>query len=263
MRELLLTVPTPLLVLMVVGGSALLTAGVTYFVRMRVSEKIHQANNEVAGFLFSAVAVVYGVLLAFIVLVVWQTFLDAQVTVEREANIVVNLFRIGQELPEPYGAQLQEYATDYAQRVVDIEWSEMGYARSSPVVGGALENLWTVHRALHAANLDRDTHQEQFFQLLDDLGDERRIRLLDSRSELPGLMWVLLIGGGIVTLGFTLFLRAPTYQAHLLMAGMFAGLVAFVLVLIIELDTPFSGDVRIEPQAFRQALELFDDLRTR
>lgn len=257
MRNLLLTFSTPALLLLIVGGSVLLTMGITYFVRSRIEEKEHIQNNEVAGFLLAAVGAVYGVLLAFMVLVVWQSYEDAQVTVEQEANTLVNIYRLGQELPEPFGGEIKAYTIEYAQNVINDEWHEMAYARESIPVRDTIEKLWTVHRAIDAAHLQVSDHESQLFNSLEDLGDERRIRLLESRQELPPLMWMLLIGGALVTLGFTLFLRAPNQLPHLMMAGMFAGLIAFVLVLIIELDNPFTGDVSLPPTAFQQALDVF------
>lgn len=257
MRELLLTFSTPLLVLLIVGASALLTVLATLAVRRLVPEKQHLANNEVAGFLFAAVASVYGVLLAFMVLVVWQSFDEAQVTVEQEANAIVNVFRLGQEIQEPYSSQVETLAVEYAQNVINHEWGDMEWGRSSNTVDDTLEKLWMLHRRLHAEETAAQGHQEQFFDSLEALGGYRRVRLLDARADIPTLMWALLISGGIVTIGFTLFLRAPNEIAHLLMAAMFAGLVAFVLLLIVELDNPFAGDVKIHPVAFEQALETF------
>lgn len=261
MRYLLLTFPTPVLVLLIVGGSALLSVAVTYFVRTRMSEQEHVANNEVAGFILAAVGAVYGVLLAFMVLVVWQAYEEAQQTVEQEANTLVDIYRLGQALPEPYQSQIRDYTVEYAHEVIEDEWSRLESGSHSSQVDATVEKLWSVHLAIHSGQVPPDSHDDQLFRSLGDLGNERRIRLLDSRLDLPGLMYLLLISGGIVTIGFTLFLRAPNPVPHLLMAGLFAGLIAFVLLLIIELDNPFAGEVKINPVAFQQALELFESLR--
>lgn len=263
LRELL-HLPMPIVVILIVGGSALLAVAATYLVRRSVDEKIHQSNNEVAGFIFAAVAVIYGVLLAFLVLVVWQTFENAQRTVEHEANALVNLFRLGQEFPEPYGELVQTLAVEYAQNVIQAEWPAMENSRDSAEVEATIEKLWEIHRALDAENkqsLVSPVREPLFFQNLDALGNDRSLRLLESRSEIPPLLWGLLICGAVVTIGFTLFFRAPNFKAHLLMAGLFAGLVAFILLLIVELDNPFAGDIKALPTAFQQALQLFQELR--
>ncbi len=257
MRYLLLNVPTPLLILLIVGGSALITVAVTHFVRTHINEKIHRENNEVAGFIFAAVGVIYGVLLAFMVLVVQQSFENAQATVEHEANSLVTIYRLAQELPEPYRSELKRLAVEYGERVVNQEWEAMARGESSAEVDQTIEKVWELHQRLHTTKVELGSHASDFFQAVITLGNDRRIRLLQSRIELSSLLWVLLISGGILTIGFTLFLRAPNHIAHLLMAAMFAGLVAFVLLLIIELDNPFTGDVSVQPLAFQQALQLF------
>lgn len=245
---------------MFVGGSALAAMLATLYIRRQIPEEIHQANNEVAGFIFAAVAVVYGVMLAFLVLVAWQAYQDASATVESEANTLVNIYRLGQEIDPPFGAPLRAAAISYARQVVDDEWHRMGNGEESAAARDALEALWRVHRDMDAANVAETSHQDYLFTSLQSLGNERRIRLLAARSELPLLMWLLLWGGAAVTLGFTLFFRAPNARAHLLMAGMFAGLIGFVLFMILELDTPFTGSVGIEPTAFQQALDMFQRL---
>ncbi len=261
MRFLLLTFPTPVLVLLIVGGSIALSVALTYLVRRRVDEQTHQANNEVAGFIFAAVGVVYGVLLAFMVLVVWQEFEEAQSSIEHEANVAVNIYRLAQELPAPYASRLQVDIVEYTERVVNQEWATMQTGDASPDVDATIEKMWTEHRALHESNLPLSSHEGELFDSIQSLTDLRRIRLLESRLEIPTLMWILLIGGAAVTLGFTLFLRAPNWKAHLLMAAMFSGLVAFVLLLIVELDNPFTGDVHVPPTAFQLALQLFSKLK--
>ncbi len=260
MRDILLTFPLPVLVLIIVGGSALLAVLATQFVRMRFDAQVHEANNEVAGFIFSAVGVVYGVLLAFLVLVVWQTFEDAQVTVEAEANALVNIYRLGLEFPDPLRAQTLNLTESYAQDVIQDEWTTMEYGMGSERVDAALNGLWDIHHQLDNPSDSGVSHREQYFNLLNELGNDRRVRILQSRLELPGLMWILLIGGGIMTLGFTLFFRAPNWRAHLAMAAMIAALVAFVLLLIVELDNPFAGDVKVMPISFEQALDTMKHL---
>lgn len=261
MRELLLYFSTPVLILLIVGGTAAVTVVLTYIVRRLVDEQVHQANNEVAGYFFSAVAVIYGVLLAFMVLVVWQSYEDAGLTAENEANALVRVYRVGEDIQDPYGGQIRVLAEVYAQQVVNIEWDKMSRGDNSTEVDDTLDKLWAVHRQVHNDPTDVEGRASKLFDAVDDLGSQRRIRLLESSQQIPLLMWYLLILGGIGTLGFTLFLRAPNWKAHLLMAAIFAGLVAFVLVLIIELDNPFTGDIKITPIAFQQALATFARLK--
>ena len=53
-----------------------------------------RTNNEVAGFKFATVGVIYAVLLAFAVIVVWEKFNDAELNVAREASAAATIFRL-------------------------------------------------------------------------------------------------------------------------------------------------------------------------
>lgn len=247
--------------ILIVGGCVVLASLATVFVRRRVPEEIHQANNEVAGFIFATIGVLYAVLLAFIVLAVWQEFEEARVTVQQEANDVANLFRISQELPSPGGKDLQQGIIDYTNAVINSEWPAMQEGEESPAARDAFEHLWTVHREIDAAKTASPEIEYNFLPILISVGNNRRIRLLDSRSELSPALWGLLWGGAIVTIAFTLFFRAENQTAQILMTSALAGMVGFVLFLVIGLDSPFTGDIRVEPVAFQQVLDLISRLK--
>ena len=49
-------------------------------------------HNDVAGFIYAALGVIYAVLLALVVIAVWEEFDAAKDTVEQEANAVAEIF---------------------------------------------------------------------------------------------------------------------------------------------------------------------------
>src|SRR5277367_2702651 len=50
-------------------------------------------NNEIAGFKFATVGVIYAVLLAFTVIAVWEKFNEGEIAVEQEAGASSALFQ--------------------------------------------------------------------------------------------------------------------------------------------------------------------------
>jgi hypothetical protein len=66
--------PTWLRFLIIVGGSMLAAAGVTLLIRRKVRKPSGESHNEVAGFIFATVGVLYAVLLALIVLAIWEAY---------------------------------------------------------------------------------------------------------------------------------------------------------------------------------------------
>ena len=58
-------------------------------------------HNDVAGYLFSAVGVLYAVVLGFVVVVVWQKYDGAVSNVENEVDAVGNLYHVVDAFPAP------------------------------------------------------------------------------------------------------------------------------------------------------------------
>jgi Protein of unknown function (DUF4239) len=90
------------------------------------------------------------------------------------------------------------------------------------------------------------------------LGDARRARLVAAEESLPTVLWVVLIVGGIVVVGFAYLFGMETTGAHALMVVSLAGVIALVLFTIAAMDHPFSGGARIGPEAFDLVLNRFE-----
>ena len=60
-------------------------AGLVLVQRLVPPER-REEQNDVAGFIFAVLGVAYAVLLAFVVIAVWQDYETAQTNVEREAH---------------------------------------------------------------------------------------------------------------------------------------------------------------------------------
>src|SRR5918992_1402094 len=111
-------------VLAVIGACLVAVAGLELVQRLVPHEK-RQEHNDVAGFLYAVVGVVYAVLLALLVIAVWEQYQRARETVESEANAVADIAWLAHRLPETERYQLQEDARSYAEEVVDKEWPLM------------------------------------------------------------------------------------------------------------------------------------------
>ena len=77
-------------VLVVFAVCLVAVAGLELVQRLVPAEK-RQEHNDVAGFLYAVVGVVYAVLLALLVIAVWEQYQKARKTVESEANAVAEI----------------------------------------------------------------------------------------------------------------------------------------------------------------------------
>jgi hypothetical protein len=244
---LILTVLVPVLV--AVAGLAL--------VQRLVPPDRRERQNDVAGFIFAVLGVAYAVLLAFVVIAVWQDYKTAQTNVESEAHELAGVYFLASQLPEPDRTRLQDLARTYARVVVNQEWPMMKQGQTSPRADSLLRQL-----RLELLKFDPHTEGEQVLYergltQLHDAVDARRSRLLEVREGIPELLWVVLVLGGVITVSFTYLFGLKSNLAHALMVAALTLLICGILFTIGEFNNSFSGPVEIQPEAFREALHSF------
>jgi hypothetical protein len=82
--------------------------------------------------------------------------------------------------------------------------------------------------------------------------------LLEAEQGLPVILWVVLIGGGIVVVSFTYLFGLDSTVIHLLMVAALALIISLVLFTVAALNFPFKGDITIGPDAMEQVLGRFE-----
>ena len=63
--------------------------------------------------------------------------------------------------------------------------------------------------------------------------------------------------GGVITIGFTYFFCISHFGAHILMVAALSTMIALTLFVILSLDLPFSGDLRVTSAAMENAIREF------
>jgi hypothetical protein len=97
----------------------------------------------------------------------------------------------------------------------------------------------------------------EIFYQLDQMTQARRARLVAAGGAVPGILWLVLFGGAVVTIVFTFFFGTQNLRAQTMMTGLLALLIFSELLIIIAVDRPFTGTVKVEPDALAVVLEDF------
>jgi Protein of unknown function (DUF4239) len=247
----------------VIGAICLTALAGLELVQRLVPAESRQPHNDVAGFIYAALGVIYAVLLALVVIAVWENFQAANDTVEQEANALAEIAWLGNRLPEPEGSHIQELCRSYAQEVVHTEWPLMEQGQA-PLMTQVEETPagWTLIDDIRASVQDIQPHtkadEELYAEGLDQvqrLGDARRMRLVAAEEGIPGVLWAVLIFGGIAAVGFTYLFGLQNTWAHRLMVLTLAAVIGLVLFTIGAMEHPFSGGAHISTEAFDLVLE--------
>jgi fumarate reductase subunit D len=216
-----------------------------------------EEQNNVAGFIYAVLGVAYAVLLAFVVIAVWQDYNTAQTNVESEAHELAGVYFLASQLPEPQRTRLQDLARRYARVVEEEEWPMMERGQTSPHADSLLRQLRLELLQFDPHTQGEEVLYERGLTQVHDAVDARRSRLLEVREGIPNLLWVVLVVGGVITVSFTYLFGLKSNRTHALMVAALTLLICGILFTIGEFNNPFSGVVEIRPDAFKEMLGSF------
>jgi hypothetical protein len=218
-------------------------------------------HNDVAGFIFAGLAVVYAVVLAFVAVAVWEDFEDSRTAVDDEAAANVELHRAMESFSLGHRQDVREAQLTYLNSVVDDEWPAMRAGDPSGMTAATLDTLWEQVRAIEPEGPNQEVWYGAVVDRIGELSRARDIRLAEAVHKLPTAMAVLLLLGAAITIGYTYLYGVRNFWSLALLTLALAGTIALVVSLIIILDSPFSGDTSVSPAALVRALETIAEPR--
>jgi len=245
--------PLWLLALLIVILPTIAASWGLVLVRHKVGLARLSINNQVAGFKFAVVGVIYAVLLAFAVVVVWQRYNDAEVAVIQEAGAAATLYRLTAG-PEPEAAEARDTLTKYLQIAIASDWPAMAREKVSSEVTAELNALYAAALRLSQSGGRPGAQVSEMFYQLDQITQARRSRLHLCFGVVPIVLWHALILGGVLTVGFTFFFGTQNLRAQMLMTGILAVIVFMGLFVIVTIDHPFTGPVHVGSGPLLQVL---------
>jgi Protein of unknown function (DUF4239) len=133
----------------------------------------------------------------------------------------------------------------------------MEQEKASDEAQAVMQELWRLLPSIEGQNVTQQTAVDHALTQLSDVTEHRRIRLLQSHTGLPGVLWTVLIVGGVITIVSTCMFGVENFTLHLVQVFAITLLISVVLVAIAEVDRPFQGEVRVGPDGFRYALQSF------
>jgi len=255
--SLLAIEPVWLSSILLVGVMTLIAMVGPVLVRRRVSLDRLRLNNEVAGFKFATVGVLYAVLLGFAVITAWEKFSEAENTAAQEAAAAATLYRLGEGIGGEAGAAFRDSLTRYVKAAIAEDWPAMARGEESRAATGALNGAYAALLAFAPDDARGSALLAEALHQLDVVTQARRTRLVLAPGTIPRLLWFVLSGGAILTIGFTLFFGTENLRAQVLMTGILAFLIFSGLLVITAIDRPLAGAVTVRTEALTAVLEDF------
>jgi hypothetical protein len=245
--------------ILVVFLTVLTAAAGLVLVRRLTSLNLRKEHNDVAGFIYSVLGVAYAVVLGFVLISVWERYEETSERVDQEGAALAALYFHANPLPDSDRRQIQQLTQSYAQVVIEEEWPMMQYGQSSPRAWALMEQLRQSVQNVEASTPAEQVLYDHGLARVHELSDARRLRLLEANTHVPTILWVILLAGGVLTVGFTYLFGLTNTRVHTLMVVALTAVITSILFTIYTLEHRFSGDAQPTPEVFESDLQRFEE----
>ncbi|ANZ21710.1 Protein of unknown function (DUF4239) [Streptomyces noursei ATCC 11455] len=211
-------------------------------------------HNDVLGFVYAVVGVLYAMVLAFMVIVVWENTGAAQQTVYAEMVALRQVHDLAAALPAGQGAGVIAEERAYVESVITHEWPHIDHG-VDPKTEQHAANLRT---AMLRINPGTDPQQQAIYtHLLDRQHDwllSRRERIERAGEGIKPAFWWFMVIGAVLTIGYIYLFGLTRTWPHLITTLIPTIMIVGMLVLIWDASKPFHGMISISPEPFKTML---------
>ncbi len=228
-----------------------------YMVRQYAHYRIRKGHNDVAASIFNKAGTIFGIMLAFVVVILWQEYNKSMDRALKEGTEALELYQDLSLYPNQQQAAIAiKSLVHFAELVIKDEYPAMANMKMSPTTEQAMTKLRSEIEHISPQNLQEQILYTKILRDLENLSKLRQERLADMESSLPGIVWGALIVGAIITIMFSILLGAEKLWLHSLLTSMLAVILATAFYLIIELDYPFVGELSAKPTSYIKMLQV-------
>ena len=215
---------------------------------------------DIGGIIYGGIVAVYSILLAFIVVIVWEQYQNTGDRIQEESSKVFNLYRASYAFPDSTtGKKIRTTVIAYVNSVVDDEFPAMEHDTTSSLTQQKYNKVWDMIYAIRPNTENEKIWYASMVTSVNQFGEARIIRISDIDPSLPPLMWKILLAGGAIIILFAILFKTNNNWAHFIKILMFSIVIVFNLMLVNLLDHPYKGLLKIEPGAFTKIQKHYKD----
>ncbi|MBX9686693.1 MAG: DUF4239 domain-containing protein [Candidatus Obscuribacterales bacterium] len=243
--------------IVMVFGSAALAVLLLAILRKFIKVETFKTGHEVAGYLLSVAGTLYAVLLGLVVVDAMQKYQRAVEITEKECNNLADVFIIAQRLPEPNRSNVRMLCRRYAQKVEDTEWQQMSCRSFCPLARDTAVSLMEALIDFEPKSENEKALYPQMVEEASQFWQNRQARISMAVKGVPVAEWCALIFGAILIVFFTFLFWLENLRLQMLMTALVSMLIALNLCLLLLFAYPFSGDLAVAADSFKNLKQIF------
>lgn len=196
--------------------------------------------------------------MGFMLFAVWSDFEAAERNVEGEASCLINLYWSAAGLPQAQRQEIRKLTSEYADPMIADEWPAMSRGSWTQTGTQIIKQFWEAASQPQSLGASEQVSLEQTMSEIGSITEHRRIRQLQNETNLPTVLWIVLIVGAMITIMSSCLFGSEYPALHILQVVTLALLLSLSLVSIADINSPFQGTVHVKPTGFEYAKRIFD-----
>jgi len=242
------------------GGWLLLSLCALWLVRRFAPAEALRSATDVGGNFLQAFVGIYGLVLAFAIFVTWTQQNDTQIAIEREANLVEDLYRLlGWFDRWPGRDAARRLLAEYARNVPRVHAD--GSSTPDLPERELLEELLGSLLGYRDLSPSEERLWPKALDLSHELSTAGEHRATCAALRLPsGLKWFVILGGA-ASVAILLMLRVEVLWVHAAFVALLTWAVVASVTIVLDLDDPYTGDFIVDWACFDEALQRIESLQ--
>jgi len=218
-------------------------------------------NAQALSVVGSALLSSFILVTAFLIAGTWSTYsTDRQHTYD-EARAATTAYWLAGKLPPADRDRVRAGLTGYANQVIVDDWPAMARHQSLDSSAATLDSLRVAVGAIQPADAQAEQNRADVASALDDVYSKRLIRTADVNYTMPSLLYLALVIAAILLVAYPPLVGLTANGRNVILLAGLGAMVGLGILIVIALSRPYSAPLRIEPTAFRHALQQFTQIK--
>ena len=246
--DLPLILTGPALIAALIGVSLI---SLNWFRRHRLPRlRFGDGDVEFSAAMLASIMVFYGLATALTAVQVWEAYEKTREITELEASTLATFYRDVSEYPEPSRSLMRERIRAYTHQIIHESWPQQRRGLIPTEGVKYMDQLQSVLVRFEPTTEAQKGLAIETLASYDRMMEARRMRLDSVERKLPGILWLVVTLGALISLTSAFYFPVQDERVHRAQVALLAGFIGLVIFMILALDRPYRGDLGLGPRPY-------------
>jgi hypothetical protein len=255
MGDLVYDLPVVWMAVVVFAVTVLISGAIYATVLALATGERARAFKAMSPVMLTPLAVVFGLIVAFLASGVWTDGERANTAVIREANALRSVVVLAAYYPQEQETRIRAFVRRHIQNAVNEEWPAMAKRRANlPLISARYTEGLQLALSIVPQNEAQMIAQREMVSSLQSAFDARRQRIIISESTINWVKWSVVGLLAVLLLVTIAIIHSDNRATAAISMAIFSVAVAASIVLIASHNRPFTGEISVGPALLKQVL---------